>query len=450
VKSIRIFLVVVLLAIMTLTVFVAALHGYKSSAKEVQQLFDSELADRARLLAVTGNGGSVTGEVVSVSKQYAFQVWRDGELLQRSDNTPLLPITNLEEGYRDVNFNSYRWRTFTWFDPARNRRAITAERIDIRNALAEGIILESVLPVVAILPVAGLLIWLVVGYGLAPLRNLAEQLRSRRAEDLRQIPETQQPVELMQVITTTNDLLGRLEASFAREKQFASDAAHELRTPISALKVHLHNLSKDLPAGNHDMAQLQAAADRMGNLVEQILVLYRTAPDQYMARFRKLDLYQLVQEVIISIYPEFERKQLQLELTGECAIMRGDQFALETLVKNLLDNACKYTPAGGDVRVSVSAGSDATRLLVEDSGSGVPPAQYQRIFDRFYREGGDQHRSDVVGCGLGLAIVKHIAELHEAAIDVRESSFKTGLAVSVVFPHGAGPLSKASGASKEL
>jgi two-component system sensor histidine kinase QseC len=240
----------------------------------------------------------------------------------------------------------------------------------------------------------------------------------------------------MQVITTTNDLLGRLEASFAREKQFASDAAHELRTPISALKVHLHNLSKDLPAGHHDMMQLQAAADRMGNLVEQILVLYRTAPDQHMTRFRELDLYQLVQGIIISIYPEFESKNIRLELKGQGAILSGDRFALETLVKNLLDNACKYTPAGGDVRVSVTNDSAAVRLQVEDSGPGVSAVHYQRIFDRFYREGGDQHQSDVVGCGLGLAIVRHIADIHEATINVQPSAFETGLSVSVEFLHG--------------
>ena len=431
------FLVVMLLAIMTLTVFLSALHGYKSSMAEVQQLFDSELAEKARLLAITGNGRSVKGEVVSVSDQYAFQVWQDGDILQRSDNTPLTAISNLEEGYQDTNFNNYRWRTYTWFDSAHNRRAITAERIDVRNALVEGIILKPVLPIVAALPVAGLLIWLIVGYGLAPLRNLADHLRSRRAEDLRSIPATRQPLELMQVITSTNDLFSRLEASFARERQFASDAAHELRTPISALKVHLHNISKDLPAGNHDLVQLEAAADRMGNLVEQILALHRTAPDQYMARFRELDLYQLVQEVIISTYSGFEEKNIQLELTGNHATLSGDQFALETLVKNMLDNACKYTPAGGHVRVSVTAGSVGARLQIEDSGPGVPAAHYHRIFDRFYREGGDQHQSGVIGCGLGLAIVKHIADLHGASIDLQSSSFESGLSISILFPHGS-------------
>jgi two-component system sensor histidine kinase QseC len=445
VKSIRIFLVVILMAIMTLTFFLTALHGYKSSLGEVRRQFDSELAEKARLLAVTGNGGSVSGEVVSISEQYAFQVWQDGQILQRSENTPLTAISNLEEGYQDTNFDSYRWRTFTWFDPENNRRAVAAERIDIRNSLVEGIILKPVLPIVAALPAAGLLIWLVVGYGLSPLRNLADHLRSRRAEDLRPIQVARQPLELMQVITSTNDLFSRLEASFAREKQFASDAAHELRTPISALKVHLHNISKDLVPGNHDLLQLEAAVDRMGNLVDQILALYRTAPDQYMAQFREIDLYRLVQEVIISIYSAFEEKNIQLELMGERAVMSGDQFALESLVKNLLDNACKYTPEGGHVRVVVSADTAGTGLQVEDSGPGVPEEEYRRIFDRFYRVGGDRHQSGVIGCGLGLAIVKHIADLHGASIDLRSSSCGSGLSISVLFPDDPGNWSKVNG-----
>jgi two-component system sensor histidine kinase QseC len=241
----------------------------------------------------------------------------------------------------------------------------------------------------------------------------------------------------MQVVTSTNDLFHRLAASFDREKQFASDAAHELRTPISALKVHLHNISQDLPADNHDLIQLEAAVDRMGNLVDQILILYRTSPDQYMAQFKLLDLHQLVQEAIIIIYPDFEEKNIQLELTGKSAVMSGDRFALETLVKNLLDNACKYTPAGGQVHVSVSVEGADVKLQVEDSGPGVPAEQYHRIFDRFYRMGGDQHESGVIGCGLGLAIVKHIADLHGATVELQKSSFGTGLSVAAFFPLGS-------------
>ena len=425
---------VMLMAIMTLTVFLSALQGYRSSIAEVQQLFDSELQERARMLAIAGSGRKVESESYAIADQYAFQVWQDGSLLQRSSNTPTTMISNLHGGYQDTNFGSYRWRTYTWIDTSQDRRAVTAERIDIRNMLAERIIMKSVMPVIVTLPVAGLLIWLIVGYGLAPLRNLAAHLGNRRAEDLKPIPETRQPVELMQVITSTNDLFSRLEASFSREKRFASDVAHELRTPISALKVHLHNMSKNVSAGDHDLVQLEAATDRMGSVVEQILALHRTAPDQYVSRFREVDLYQLVQQVIISMYDEFEQRDMQLELTGEHALMSGDRFALETLVKNLLDNACKYTPEGGNVLLAVDLTDAGVRLQVEDSGPGVSEELYGRIFDRFYRANGDRHQSDVVGCGLGLAIVRHIADIHGASIKVEKSSFESGLRVSVWFP----------------
>ncbi|MGD2138446.1 MAG: ATP-binding protein, partial [Gammaproteobacteria bacterium] len=409
-KSIRIFLVVVLVASMTLIVFLSALHGYRSSMAEVQRLFDTKLAEGARLLAIARNNRSPDDQASTVAEQVTFQVWENGRLVQRSENMPATATGGLKAGFQDRNFNGYRWRTFSRSDPAGSRWVVVAERIDTRNALAERIIRESVLPVVVALPIAGLLIWFVVGYGLSPLRNLASHLRTRRADDLSPLQPARQPVELLQVVTSLNDLLSRLAASFAREKRFASDAAHELRTPISALKVHLHNISQGLPADDHDLVHLVAAADRMGNLVDQILALYRTSPDQYMASFRELDLYTLVQQTIVSVYPGFEEKHIQLELTGASARMRGDRFALETLVKNLLDNACKYTPAGGQVHVAVAADGSGAWLRIEDSGPGVPESQYQRIFDRFYRLGGDQHESGVIGCGLGLAIVRHIAD----------------------------------------
>jgi two-component system sensor histidine kinase QseC len=434
VKSIRIFLVVTLMASMTLVVFLSALNGYRSSMAEVQRLFDSKLAESARLLAIAWNSWSPANIASDVAEQHAFQVWQDDKIVQHSHNMPPSAIAELKAGFQDVNFNGYRWRTFALQDSAHNRWAVVAERIDTRITLADNIILESVTPVVIALPVAGLFIWFVVGFGLSPLRSLASHLRARRADDLSPLPLEQQPVELMQVVSSTNDLLGRLAASFAREKRFASDAAHELRTPLSALKVHLHNISQGLPAGDHDLVQLQAAVDRMGNLVDKILALYRTAPDQFMARFRKLDLYSLVQQAIVTMYTEFERKHIQLELAGDGARIYGDRFALETLVKNLLDNACKYTPAGGYVHVAVSGHDAGVSLSIEDSGPGVPEDQYQRIFDRFYRLGGDQHESGVIGCGLGLAIVRHIADLHGASIELHKSDFETGLSVSVFFP----------------
>ena len=432
-KSIRFFLVVVLLASMTLIIFLSALHGYRSSMVEVKALLDEEIANRARLLGIAGSSQTPDIAVVRVSEANAFQVWHDERLMQRSDNTPLTPIAT-EAGFQDRNFSGYRWRTYTWIDADDHRRVITAERIDVRNDLAEGIIMKSVLPVIIALPLAGILIWFIVGYGLSPLHSLASHLQRRRADDLHPIPMERLPIELMQVVSSANELLYRLDASFARERQFASDAAHELRTPICALKVHLHNIRHNLPEGNEELAHLVAATDRMDNLVEQILLLYRTSPDHYATQLKELDLHALVQEVVTGMYSGFEQRNIQLELEGGSEKLAGDHFALGTLVKNLLDNACKYTPEGGQVRVTVGKHSDGIMLRVEDSGPGIPADQYQRIFDRFYRANGDQHASDVIGCGLGLAIVKHITELHGATIEAGPSSFNTGLSMTLIFP----------------
>jgi two-component system sensor histidine kinase QseC len=433
VKSIRFFLVAVLLATMTLVIFLSALHGYRSSMAEVKALLDSEIANRARLLGIAAGKQIPDVAVVSVSEPYAFQVWLDDRLIQHSDNTPLTAIAT-EAGFEDRNFSGYRWRTYTWTDAESHRRVTAGERIDVRNALAEDIIMKSVLPVIVALPLTGILVWFIVGHGLSPLRSLASQLQRRRADDLRPVPVDQLPVELMQVVTSANELLQRLDASFTRERQFASDAAHELRTPICALKVHLHNIRHILPDGNPEFSHLVAATDRMDNLVEQILLLYRTSPAHYTTQLKELDLHALVQELVTTMYPEFEKRNIQLELEGHSEKLAGDRFALGTLLKNLLDNACKYTPEGGQVRVTVGHQNDNILLRIDDSGPGIPADQYQRIFDRFYRVDGDQHASDVIGCGLGLAIAKHITELHGATIEAGPSVFTTGLAMTLVFP----------------
>ncbi len=432
-KSIRIFLVVALLATMTLTVFLSALHGYRSSMSEAQSLFDAKLADAAQLLAATHGHDMQYNSAHGTAREFAFQVWQGDTLVQHSDSAPLTPIADLEPGYQYNNFGNYRWRIYVLSDAMTNRWIITAERVDLRNELAENVILKSVMPVVVAIPLAGLLIWFVVGYGLAPLRRLVDHLRDKRADDLGPLPFDDQPQELMQVVTSINDLLRRLDASFLREKRFAADAAHELRTPLSAMKIHLHNLARDMPPGNHNLQQLETATSRMQNVVEQMLALHRTAPDEIMVRFVPIDLHALVQEYIARKYSQFEARNLQLELDGQRACVSGDSFALETLVQNLLDNACKYTPAGGRIRVSVHELEGRVTLQVQDSGPGIPVRQYERIFDRFYRLGGDQHVSGVVGCGLGLSIVRHVADLHHASITLAESEFESGLSVCVSF-----------------
>lgn len=457
-KSIRVFLIIVLLSTITLMAFLSALNGYRDSMAKAEQLFDAQLIDKTYLLSMAFSARQSTTsisqqrlrqEVESIHvkassqakeqsieeiKDFAFQIWQGSNLLLRSLQIPTEPIANFEQGFQDRNFINHRWRTYSYYNQTANLWILTAERADIRYVLAENIILESVLPVVMMLPLLGILIWYIITYGLSPLRKLARELGSKRADDLSPIAIEKQPIELIQVVNSTNDLFHRLKAAFLREKRFASDAAHELRTPISAIKIHLHNLSKIIPANEHSFQQLIFSVDRMGHLVEQILNLNHTAPEQYTTRFTTIDIYNLAQEVIVREYSQFEEKNLQLALDGEHCTIEGDQFALDLLVQNLLTNACKYTPEDGSVLLSVVCDNTKVELQIQDSGPGVPKEQYERLFDRFYRLDGDCHASGTTGCGLGLAIVQQIVELHHASITLDHSSFASGLSVNIVFP----------------
>jgi two-component system sensor histidine kinase QseC len=172
---------------------------------------------------------------------------------------------------------------------------------------------------------------------------------------------------------------------------------------------------------------------RMQHLLEQLLSLYRTTPEKFAENCHELDLYQIVQDQIAHMYSSFEKKNQKLELEGNNVIIEGDQFALETLISNLLSNANKYTPEGGSVRVRVDENSSAAVLSVEDSGPGIPAEDRERIFDRFYRADFSEDRNRIPGCGLGLTIVAHIAELHHARVVVEESGMGSGSAFRVYF-----------------
>lgn len=444
-KSIRYFLIIVLLASMTLLIFISALNGYRDSMKKAEQLFDSQLKDKAQLISITFSASQLdkTMEVISADirsikiADFAFQVWFDNHLLLHSTNTPLRPIIRFEEGFFDVNFSNNRWRVYGSYHQSLKLWIFTAERADLRYIIAENIILESVLPVVIMLPVLGILIWLIISYGLSPLTKLAQELGNKQVDDLSPIKIDQQPIELIQLINSTNDLFRRLKASFSREKRFASDAAHELRTPISAIKIHLHNLSqqngKNLYKKQYNFNELKLSVNRMEHLVEQILNLNRISPDQYSSQFKAIDLNSLAQEVIAREYLQFENKQIQLALEGVPAILQGEFFALDVLLQNLLTNACKYTPENGSVLVSILNKKSEIILKIEDSGPGVPESQYERLFDRFYRLDGDCHASNTIGCGLGLSIVQQIVELHQAKIILGRSKKLNGLSVTIIF-----------------
>lgn len=444
-RSIRVFLTLTLLSVAALLNFAAALRGYHRGMVEAESLFNQRMQQHLDLLNYSlpdllARGDIQAGRVLAPALALAsdnhleFQwLQRDGRLIARSDGMPESAAAPLEPGFGFVNFAGYRWHALvapsadaqTWF--------VLAERDDQRWRMAESIILPAVYPMLLAIPLLGGMIWWLLGIGLRPVAKLARDLELREATDLRALPAADLPSELRQLAASANSLLRRLEASFARERRFSADAAHELRTPLAALRIQCDNLAAASGA-EPAVAKLQAGIDRLGHLVEQILILNRVAPDQYMGRFEPIALCATLRRVISEQSQAIEARSIEIELLGDQAVVHGDAFALDSMLHNLLANAVKYTAPGGRIRVQAAATSEGVVLDVIDSGVGIAPELRERVFDRFYRVSGDRNDTGAAGCGLGLSIVKQVADLHGARIELRDSVFAQGLWVRVVFP----------------
>ncbi|MFT5634986.1 MAG: two-component system sensor histidine kinase QseC [Cognaticolwellia sp.] len=443
---IRRYLVLMLLSIITLVIFVSAIQGYKASMRKAESVFDNELVSLAQVItAVKLPKGVITHPATS---NFSYQIVLDNQVVTRSDNAPNTLINTLNSGFKEANFLGKRWRTYTdkiTGNSATNAWVIIAQPLKQRFDLAEDIILSAVTPIILVMPLLALIISLAVRQGLKPLTFLTRALKNKKANDLSPLTVSSS-TELAPVIETLNELFLRLSLSFEREKQFASDAAHELRTPLSVLKINVYNLQQsfnDVILADNDKSstalsvlpfqQLEQSVERMAHVVDQILTLNRTNPEQILAESAVLNLQELLQECISELYPYIASRGHDIQLNSPPLNILGNRFAIGILLKNLIANAAKYTPDNGKILVSCLQEKNKLILRVEDSGPGIAPEEYSRVFDRFYRVGGDSHNSKVIGCGLGLSIVKHIVELHQANISLSRSKALFGLCVKVVF-----------------
>lgn len=434
--SIRRYLTAILLSVITLVTFLAALQGYKSSMTKAEVIFDNELISLANTFT-SQTKGSESNQHDAHTTAFIYQIWQKDQLIVSSNSQLTQAIARFENEFSEHNLLSQRWRTYSYYFEPKARWILVAQPLNRRFELAEEMILAAVTPLILSIPILAIIIYFLINSGLRPLRNLSDNLRAKKINDLTAIHPDKEVKELKPVIDTLNQLFTRLDAAFIREKQFASDAAHELRTPLSVLKINTHNLTKELSSSgikSESIEDLELGIERMGHVVEQILLLNRTNPKQYRGNFTKLNLKQVCQKMIANIYPQIDEKKQDIELTGENITIRGDEFSLSTLVQNLISNANRYSPRQGNILVSLKTIDNLVLLTVEDSGIGIEPAEYSRVFERFYRVDGDRHTSKQSGCGLGLSISSHIAQLHEATFTLAKSQVLGGLSITVVFP----------------
>lgn len=409
---------------------------YRNALAEADTFFDYHLRETALILRDEPVEYLLAPQLPPTDASYDFvvQVWSlDGVRVYLSRPHAVLPeVTTL--GFstvttREVGGARERWRVFGV--QALTRVIQVAQPMSIREQRAAELALQTLKPFALLLPVLALLIWIAVGSALEPLRRLTAQVKSRRVNALDALPPERLPEEVQPLVLALNDLLGRLRAALERERAFMADAAHELRTPLTALHLQLGMLAR---AGSETeraaaMDILSAGVQRANHLIEQMLMLARQEPRADSPRL-PVRLDELAREIVAELVTLADARQIDLGVeAAQPATVTGDPDALRTLLRNLVDNAVRYTPGGGRVDVTVESSGAEARVIVSDNGPGIPPEERGRVFDRFYRRAGTASP----GSGLGLSIVKAIADAHGARVTLADGPSGRGLAVTVSF-----------------
>lgn len=463
-SSIRKFLLINLLLAITITTTLTAIGNYYLDQKDIQEHLDTLMAISALsyqallgddlhqrpLLKIQDTLETIPQKVETYYQRpllddeppehyldkFNFQVWTDGgRLLLHSSNAPKIPLTADKDGFSDKWIGKQKWRVFTAYNNKAGIRTVLAERYDTRNELGHRIAQDDLYIMLLTFPLSGLLIWIIIGRGLDSLDRVAQEVANRAPSHLEPVNITEVPEEIKPVLDELNKLFFRLKEGFEREKRFAADAAHELRTPLAALKAQAQVALNTTVVEKKNIAlqKLIASVNRSTHIVQQLLTMSKLVPEA--ASINDLDevnLQRITREVLAMLAPAAVEKQIELEFEPDerTPVIAGNPTALSILIRNLVDNAIRYCKENGQVIVKVYRQEDEVVLEVCDNGPGIPDELQERVFERFFRVLGNKSP----GSGLGLAIVRQICALHNGRVVLESPQEGTGLIVKVFFP----------------
>jgi two-component system OmpR family sensor kinase/two-component system sensor histidine kinase QseC len=435
--SLRGRLLLFLVSLAVLAAAAIALASYRSVLRDTDELFDYQLQQMA--LSLRDQGAVPDSQQTALADprlDYVIQIWTgDGSVTYASHPNRRLP-SNVTLGFTNTEIDGRSWRIYSTL--ARDRVVRVAQPLAVRQSLAAATARRSVLPVLLAAPLIALAMWWLVSLSLAPLQRLAASVRARATESLAPLDGSGVPSEITPLVDETNALLARLGAALQAQRAFLADAAHELRSPLTALKLQLELVQRAPDAATRDEAlrELSAGMDRAQHLLTQLLALARAEPGGAQAARVPTDLAEIARQAAADTVPLAAARGVDLGLDAPApVIVQGDAAALRILVRNLIDNAVRYSTTGGraaQVLVTLHAKESVAILHVDDAGPGIPPEERARVFDRFYRREG----TDTPGSGLGLAIVRAIADRHDARIALGDAPLG-GLRVEVTMPLAA-------------
>lgn len=448
--SLRGRLLALMIAVSCALVATGAAAMYYSARAASQHLYDESMRQTGELLLELAQHeieehGPTLGEALLRAETlpgpfaFRYQIWtpelRSSYRTADAPKTPLMPLT--ATGFSWTRIDGEPWRSFAAWNRGHTLLLQIAESLSYRRELPPAFFWGLITTLAILLPLGSALIWWIIAHSFRTVRTAAQRVAARTAGDLQPIDAQHVPQEVAPLLTALNRLLERMREALDLERHFTADAAHELRTPLAAIRANAQVMQGARSPEEFSSAatELLIGVDRSGRLIEQLLALARldTGSD-VRQRFTVIDLATLVCSQADEQQPFAARRQIQLETNAATAMVRGDRDLLGILLRNLVDNAIRYSPAQSRVIISCAQHADHVELTVSDQGVGVRPEERGRIFERFYRVSGSQD----YGSGLGLSIVQRIADLHGAHIELSSGGQQRGLVIVVRFPITAG------------
>lgn len=437
--------------VVVVTIVVIAAFAFNSATREINNIYDAQLIDDANVIWSLlrrplerapdhaakqiddidfnmDNQLAFNEDADDYADAHMFRAWVDGNIRFYSSTAFLSDVPQQRVGFTTLTYGGEEWRVYSLPIPNSTIVIELGEKIALRETLVSNILLNLFFPLLMLVPVIGFLIWLGINSGLRTIHGLVRQIRTRSPEDLSAIPVESLPRDLLPLGRSINQLLEKLGQSLTLERRFSDLAAHQLRTPQASVKLLLQML------GNSDsdnerqaiIGDLVASNNRAIHLIEQLLRLARVS--HHPLNPTSVTLYHLVASVLAEFGNIITSRELDVVLQGDETLqVQTDESLIHMMISNLLDNAIKYTPVGGEIKVSVTSEDGFGRISISDSGPGIPPQEREAVFQRFYR----LNTLHTEGAGLGLAIVADTADRLSATVELSTPRWGKGLQVDL-------------------
>lgn len=444
------------LLVFGLSMLVIGFISYRYAAHEIEELHDASLTQNARLLEgllqapLPEEYRGVLLESLEIAleraeqtntrfaghpyeSRLAFQLWENDRLILRSTSAPESSLANQPPGFTSQHVDEYDWRIYVLEVADSNQRIVVSEREDVRGEIIRAVALRTLMPDLIGLPLLTALLWWSIGWGLAPLSRMAEQIRSRDPHNLQPLTLNPLPQELSTIAGALNRLLERLRQMRIREKRFIADATHELRTPLAVLDLHAQNAltADNMEDRQEALSHLRSGVARSTRLVTQLLTLARLEPEEEsQPDYRRSHLLREVRETLAKLSPLAAERSQQLLLNADEQsdwLILEEPGAIETVVQNLVGNAIQHSPHRSDITITLATTPQGFQLMVDDEGPGIPVNERTKALERFQRAGPS------AGSGLGLSIVERLVTRHRGTLQL-EDAHNGGLRVRVNLP----------------